>query len=41
MRQLLITLTIATMTTINSANAQPLSLTAIKAMEHQLDDVIN
>lgn len=28
------------MTTISSANAQPLSLTAVKAMEHQLDDVM-
>jgi tetratricopeptide (TPR) repeat protein len=40
MRQLLITLTIATMTTINSTNAQQPSLAGVKAMEHQLDDVM-
>ena len=40
MRQFLITLTIVTMTTINSANAQQLDFTKVKTMEHQLDDVM-
>ncbi len=40
MRQLLITLTIATMTTINSANAQQMDFSKVKAMEHQFDDVM-
>jgi tetratricopeptide (TPR) repeat protein len=40
MRQLLITLTIATMTTINNANAQQPSLAEVKAIEHQLDDIM-
>ena len=40
MRQLLITLTIVTMTTINSANAQQMDFAKVKTMEHQLDDVM-
>jgi hypothetical protein len=40
MRQLLITLTIVTMTTINSVTAQNLDFAKVKSIEHQLDDVM-
>jgi tetratricopeptide (TPR) repeat protein len=40
MKQLLITLTIATMTTFNSAIAQQPDISKVKAIEHQLDDVM-
>ncbi len=40
MRQLLITLTIVTMTTMSSTTAQPMDFTKVKTMEHQLDDVM-
>jgi tetratricopeptide (TPR) repeat protein len=40
MRQLLITLTIATMTTFNSATAQQIDFAKVKSIEHQLDDVM-
>jgi tetratricopeptide (TPR) repeat protein len=40
MRQLLITLTIATMTTFNNATSQQPAFAGVKAMEHQLDDVM-
>ena len=40
MRQLLITLTIVTMTTINGVVAQNIDFAKVKSIEHQLDDVM-
>lgn len=40
MRQLIATLTIATMTTLSSTTAQPIDFAKVKNIEHQLDDVM-
>ena len=40
MRQLVITLTLVTMATLNSASAQQFDFAKVKIIEHQLDDVM-